>query len=376
MSRTITILVPALLGFALRAEAQSPPKNDPDELRTSVARPEADTNALRDEIKVLKGEPAGTRQPPGAGIQGAENLFVPRDGATLDNGRVDRRDGITWEFDWPDVPGAIAYHLFVAHNPDIPLIDLSDIPESHSVYINDRAYIIDRNRKGWFWKVRAMVDGKWTDWSRERPFGVEPLNMDPPSADGLQPGATHRQITPKPGERRIQGGEDRLVPRIGATLDNGRQDRRDGITWEFDWPDMPGATAYHLFVAHSPTIPLINISDIPESHYTHIGVGDYVIESNRTGWFWKVRAMVDGEWTEWSRDRPFSVEPLNRDPLRLSALSRAPIPDRPPPSRAGGASRRGPGICRGAASAPTHLERLQSSFDPTQVGAAGLAKLL
>jgi hypothetical protein len=201
MSRTITVLVPTLLGFALRAKAQSPPKNAPAELGTRVERPELKTKALQEEIKVLKGEPAGTRQPPGAGFQGEKDRFVPRDGATLDNGRQDRRDGITWEFDWPDVPRATAYHLFVAHGRAIPLIDLTDIPESHYTFIDDRAYIVDSNRKGWFWKVRAMVDGEWTEWSRERAFRVEPLNRDPPSADGLQPGATHGQTTPKPGGR-------------------------------------------------------------------------------------------------------------------------------------------------------------------------------
>ena len=106
-----------------------------------------------------------------------------------------------------------------------------------------------------------------------------------------------------------------LSPADGATLDNGRTDRLDDIIWDFDWSDVEGATQYHLYIIGSEaTIPVIDSSNITSSSYHHVSHGSYIAEYNRYGWTWKVRAKVDGQWSEWSETWTFDVEPVNTDP--------------------------------------------------------------
>lgn len=108
-------------------------------------------------------------------------LVAPDRGAILDNGRLDRRDPIVWEFDWHDVPGASRYHLFVmGASAAFPAIDHSTLIPSSYRHEDRKSYIADRNRDDWRWKVRAMVDGRWTEWSEQRTFDVEPLDTDGP----------------------------------------------------------------------------------------------------------------------------------------------------------------------------------------------------
>ncbi len=110
-------------------------------------------------------------------------LISPEEGAVLDNGRSDLRDVIVWDFDWSDVIGATKYHLYVEHTGSVlPLIDDDKVVYDSSYhYVKSGSYIIDSNRFNWKWKVRAYVNDKWSDWSEERRFDVEPLNTDPPS---------------------------------------------------------------------------------------------------------------------------------------------------------------------------------------------------
>lgn len=58
-----------------------------------------------------------------------------------------------------------------------------------------------------------------------------------------------------------------ISPANGAKLDNGCKPTPDGITWDFDWSDVPGATAYHIRVWKNPAIPLINNMSVPSSSY-------------------------------------------------------------------------------------------------------------
>lgn len=106
-------------------------------------------------------------------------LISPQEGETLDNGRTDGQDYIIWDFDWSDIYGAIKYNLYVKHTgSQFPAIDREI--DSSSFHREDSGYIIDRNRFGWKWKVRFYANGRWSDWSEERSFNVEPVNTDPP----------------------------------------------------------------------------------------------------------------------------------------------------------------------------------------------------
>lgn len=116
--------------------------------------------------------------PPNTKIR-APSLISPRNGATLDNGRPNRRDLVKWEFRWSKVPGATHYHLFVlGAKATIAIIDDATLTAPEYRY-EKGGYIAGRNCKGWIWRVRAEVNGEWGPWSKERTFDVEPPNTDP-----------------------------------------------------------------------------------------------------------------------------------------------------------------------------------------------------
>ena len=105
-----------------------------------------------------------------------------------------------------------------------------------------------------------------------------------------------------------------ISPREGATLDNGRTDRRDQLVWSFRWSSCTGASAYQLYVKHrGARIPVVN-RKVPGTSYRHACSGCYVADVNRFGWFWRVRAQVGGQWRPWSPERSFRVERVNTDP--------------------------------------------------------------
>jgi hypothetical protein len=105
-----------------------------------------------------------------------------------------------------------------------------------------------------------------------------------------------------------------LAPEEGAVMDNGRTDRQDAIVWDFDWTDCEGATQYHLYVKGANALYPVIDDVLTQSSYRMVSQGSYIIESNRFGWVWQVRAQVNGSWGDWSPERTFDVEPLNTDP--------------------------------------------------------------
>ena len=112
------------------------------------------------------------------------SLLAPASGGKLPNGAWGATRPMVWEFDWSDVPAATHYHLYVkAAKADGPSINRSQLTASSYRY-ESKAYVPEPNRTGWRWKVRALVDGVWTDWSQERTFSLEQVEMDesaPPS---------------------------------------------------------------------------------------------------------------------------------------------------------------------------------------------------
>jgi hypothetical protein len=104
-----------------------------------------------------------------------------------------------------------------------------------------------------------------------------------------------------------------VSPDIGAEMDNGCEDRSDGVVWNFDWSDCPSASAYHLFVQGSnASIPVID--DITtESSFRHESPGSFIINKHLLGWKWKVRAKVNDTWGDWTAEQSFDVESINTD---------------------------------------------------------------
>ena len=105
-----------------------------------------------------------------------------------------------------------------------------------------------------------------------------------------------------------------ISPVNGMFMDNGCSPRANGITWDFDWSDVPGASAYHIRVWRNPAIPLINNMSVPSSSFHYVSApSDYVANTNLNGWRWMVRAKVGRAWGPWSAVRTFRVEKLNTD---------------------------------------------------------------
>ena len=107
-------------------------------------------------------------------------LISPAEGAVMDNGCRDQSDSIDWDFDWEDVWGATLYHIKVWHNPEKPVVDDANLTISEYKDVSRKSYIIEANRKGWCWTVRARVQRKWGEWSEVRCFEVEPVDTDCP----------------------------------------------------------------------------------------------------------------------------------------------------------------------------------------------------
>lgn len=100
-------------------------------------------------------------------------LLKPAAGATLDSGTVGGGKHMVWEFDWSDLPGATQYHLYAVGGRggiDNPRLT------SSTFRFETKLYVADHWGLGYRWKVRALVNGTWTDWSEERTFNVAPLD--------------------------------------------------------------------------------------------------------------------------------------------------------------------------------------------------------
>jgi hypothetical protein len=142
------------------------------------------------------------------------------------------------------------------------------------------------------WRVRALVKGVWTAWSEERTFEVAAVDEGRPSAARIP-------------------GPALLKPAPGATLPNGAPGRATMQAWLFAWAEVPGATRYQLQVV-GPTASRPLIDELLKSASHRYQSNGYVLDTNRKGWRWKVRAQVKDGWTDWSEERTFDVGPLGK----------------------------------------------------------------
>jgi hypothetical protein len=105
-------------------------------------------------------------------------LLNPAAGATVDDG--DGSELSVWEFDWSDVPGATQYHLIVEQKEKGCSID-DETLIAPSFRCEPKVFEGDPNKRH-LWKVRALVNGTWSDWSEERAFTIAPLDDNKPDA--------------------------------------------------------------------------------------------------------------------------------------------------------------------------------------------------
>jgi tetratricopeptide (TPR) repeat protein len=144
--------------------------------RMSIGLKDKDLRRLGAEAAALLGLdiPPALSEPPM--LTTGPSLVKPAAGATLQNRVLLYSAKKVWEFGWSEVPGATRYHLYVTGGgAHVPTIHNSTLTSS-SYRLEDQGAIPNENRLGWTWKVRALVDGAWTDWSEQRTFNVAPMH--------------------------------------------------------------------------------------------------------------------------------------------------------------------------------------------------------
>lgn len=104
-------------------------------------------------------------------------LITPNASSVMDNGCANQQDIQEWSFDWEECQGADQYELLVQkETAQYPAISTVTIESQFSE--KKIAYVVDRNREGWQWRVRARINGAWSDWSPYQQFQIEPLDTD------------------------------------------------------------------------------------------------------------------------------------------------------------------------------------------------------
>ena len=134
-----------------------------------------------------------------------------------------------------------------------------------------------------------------------------PVKVQPPAKVGSQSPAVPDELKNAPKIAKASSVPNLVAPASGAVMPNGSLTNKNmESAWDFRWDPVAGASAYELFVKGAiATIPLVN-KRIENNRHTETKHG-YIAGANLRGWKWKVRAMVGGEWQDWSDEREFSV---------------------------------------------------------------------
>jgi hypothetical protein len=115
-----------------------------------------------------------------ASSQSPPELVSPSPMQEMDNGCMDRSNGIEWDFEWRQVDGATRYQIWVKSDAaPIAAINGKTVKTTTYEHRAPKTYIGGRPTN-WSWRVRARVGSKWTEWSAEQKFTIEPLNRDCP----------------------------------------------------------------------------------------------------------------------------------------------------------------------------------------------------
>jgi hypothetical protein len=104
-------------------------------------------------------------------------------------------------------------------------------------------------------------------------------------------------------------------PFLNAKLDNGcSTNKSDPTKWDFSWYQVSGATRYWFYVKNKNSANALINMYAPKNNYSYTGTsGSYIASHLTSGWTWRVKAEVNGVWTDWSEERAFTVEAVNTD---------------------------------------------------------------
>jgi hypothetical protein len=237
-------------------------------------------------------------------------LISPTEGEVMDNGGgTPVYDPMEWSFAWSAVRDASSYEW--------ALLSPTGMTPYKTVAVSDTQHT--ESSRGWVpgtpppprrWSVRAMVNGQWQPWGTPRLF-----NLEERDADIL---ADFQSSHDAPAVNSLPPEKAALVPRLlaptaNAVLDNavagGDPDLRE---WQFQWAPVADATLYQL-VVRRPDTPGYKVFSAFETPGYELYAGDVISSEQLSGWIYRVRAKVGGQWQPWSDAVPFSVEPQQTD---------------------------------------------------------------
>jgi hypothetical protein len=131
---------------------------------------------------------------PAATLVRRPRLIHPIDGARIKQNNPatgcapDPRSGysIRIDFDWQDVPGAIAYELVAQNRTALnPIVDTTVIGSSQFTDVSCGSYVVQQHLSGWEWMIRAIDDGNVAGpWSLPGVFEFEECILEDGSSCG------------------------------------------------------------------------------------------------------------------------------------------------------------------------------------------------
>lgn len=101
-------------------------------------------------------------------------LFSPATDELADNGNASGTDGIVWKFLWSSIEGAQAYEL-VVRAPGSDQDEIQTVTKKPFFKFATKGFVPNELRKGWTYKVRALINGQWTVWTVGS-FDVAPVS--------------------------------------------------------------------------------------------------------------------------------------------------------------------------------------------------------
>ena len=104
---------------------------------------------------------------------GVPILISPVNGSVLNDNDLSHTSAIGWYFNWQDVSDATKYQIYViGSGAQNPVIDTETTNSYFTLCISGSAQHVL-----WNWKVRAYINGTWSEWSETRSFNVDRIDV-------------------------------------------------------------------------------------------------------------------------------------------------------------------------------------------------------
>jgi len=203
-------------------------------------------------------------------------------------------------FQWSAVAGAEKYELVVS--PDISFAD-PVIKKTGRFALPATAWKSDvtlKEESTYYWKVRAIASDSYGDWSAVSIFTTQMVKV----SEIPEPAATIVQspviLSP------VAGSE--MVP----------------VKPLFQWDAVVGADRYELVVSTDSSFSNPVILKAGEFALTTTAWQSNISLDDSTTYYWKIRALVDDSYSDWSRESAFSTGTPDEE-LKAAVMEKAQI---------------------------------------------------